>query len=205
LLLAGWMLLPAAALAQSSAPPIRDREQVTFNEIERGVYFNVAAGPSFLLNAPAPAGGLRPFAPGQSLSVELGYDIADFLSLGVFVNGTASRASSLYLGYSTPATGIASGDFLSLTPGLTGKLSFLGFNDANEVRRTWLYLRVGAGYSMFTPSALVPADIMAFGGPGIEYFTRLRHFSIGLEVTGHYLLKNAAFGFAVSPNLRYAF
>ena len=44
-----------------------------------------------------------------------------------------------------------------------------------------------------------------FAGPGIEYFTRLRHFSIGLEATGSYLVNTGTIGFSVSPNLRFAF
>ena len=35
---------------------------------------------------------------------------------------------------------------------------------------------------------LPDSDILVFAGPGVEYYTRLRHFSVGLEVTGSYLV-----------------
>ena len=69
-----------------------------------------------------------------------------------------------------------------------------------------LYVRAGAGYALFFPSKLLPSgDILLFGGPGVEYFTHLRHFSVAFEVTASYLLSSGSFGFAVTPNLRYAF
>ena len=48
-------------------------------------------------------------------------------------------------------------------------------------------------------------SVLVFGGPGIEYYTRLRHFSFGVEITGSYLVNSGAFGFAITPTLRYAF
>ncbi len=84
-------------------------------------------------------------------------------------------------------------------------MSLAGIADANDVRRTWFYLRGGVGYAKFYPKALLPADAFAFAGPGIEYYTRFRHFSVGLEVTGSYLVNSKTFGFALAPNLRYAF
>ena len=85
------------------------------------------------------------------------------------------------------------------------RLSLAGISDANDVKRTWFYLRGGAGYAKFYPAALLSPDALLFAGPGIEYFTRIRHFSIGFEVTGSYLLNSKTFGFALAPNLRYAF
>ncbi|HET6984736.1 MAG TPA: adventurous gliding motility protein CglE, partial [Myxococcaceae bacterium] len=90
--------------------------------------------------------------------------------------------------------------------------NFLGFADSQGVQRTWLYLKAGGGFALLKPNALFATDpvdsygsILVFGGPGLQYYTRLRHFSVGVEVVGSYLLKPKTFGFAITPNLRYAF
>ena len=193
-----------APASPSSSVAVKDKEAVTFDEIERGLFLGVTAGPLFILNPPAIEGGKRPFAPGQMAQVSIGYDLADFLSAELFFSGTANRAGADYLGQSVE--GSASGDFSTFIPGIAVRVSFLGFADAQQTRRTWLYVRGGAGYVMFSPRELLPTpDVMVFAGPGVEYFTRLRHFSIGLEVTGSFLINSGTAGFAVTPNLRYAF
>jgi hypothetical protein len=102
--------------------------------------------------------------------------------------------------------GTASGDFSTLVPGAVVRAHLVGFADSQEVKRTFFYVRGGAGYAVFSPKQLLPdSDILVFAGPGVEYYTRLRHFSVGLEVSGNYLINSGSFGFAVTPNLRYAF
>lgn len=205
-LLTGLLLLSNVASAQATEAPSTaqgDRAAVTFNEIERGLYFGLAGGPLFLANPPADEGGERPFSAGQYAQVELGVDLGTRLSLGAFLQISSSRAGAEYTGKSG---GSVSGDFTTLVPGAALRARLLGFADSQEVVRTWIYLRAGAGYAMFSPKQLLPdADILVFGGPGVEYYTRLRHFSVGLEVTGTYLVDSGTYGFAVSPNLRYAF
>jgi opacity protein-like surface antigen len=205
-MLAALVTLTAApaSLAQSQESRVlKDREAVTFEEVERGFYFGLTAGPSFMINPPASGSSAQPLSPGQMAQVELGYDIGDRISIGLYVRGTQNRAGTDYTGKSG---GVASGDFASLSPGATARISLVGFNDDQEVRRTWFYVRGGVGYLMFFPNTLLPdSDVAVFAGPGLEYFTRLRHFSIGLEITGTMLLSQGAIGIAVTPNLRYAF
>lgn len=192
------LALPALAHAQAAG----DRPAETFQEIERGPYFSVLGGAYFIVNPPA-SSGPRPFSSGQAAQVEAGVDLGERLSLGVFVLGSSNRAGSDYVGNSG---GAASGDFSMLAPGAVARVHLLGIPDAQEVERTWVYLRGGAGYAMFRPKLLLPdSDILVFAGPGVEYYTRLRHFSIGIELTATFLVKSQSFGFAVSPNLRYAF
>ena len=192
------LAFPALAHAQAAG----DRPAETFQEIERGLYFSVLGGPFFIVNPPSTQGP-RPFSPGQMAQVEVGVDIGERLSLGAFVMGATNRAGSEYVGNSG---GAASGDFSMLVPGALARFNLVGFADAQEVQRTWIYLRGGAGYAMFSPKLLLPdPDILVFAGPGVEYYTRLRHFSVGVEVTGSFLVQSQSFGFAVTPNLRYAF
>lgn len=190
------------ATAQTAAAPLREREATQLSEVEHGFYFRGSGGAFFLTSLPATRGP-TPFSAGQMAQVELGADIGQHFSLGVFVMGTASRAGSDYIGQSG---GTASGDLSAIIPGVAGKISIAGIPDANDVKRTWFYLRGGIGYAKFFPRALIPkGDAFAFAGPGVEYYTRLRHFSVGLDVTGSYLLNSKTFGFALAPNLRYAF
>ncbi len=195
------LLLPSLVFAQSA--PAKDKEAVVFDEIERGFFLGVTGGAHFVLNPPAVEGGARPFSPGQTATVEVGYELGERLALSAFLMGTVNRAGAEYVGHSG---GTASGDFSALIPGASARVNAVGFNDAQGVERTWLYLRGGAGLVMFSPKTLLPdPDVLVFAGPGVEYFTRLRHFSIGLEATGSYLVTSGTIGFAVTPNLRYAF
>jgi hypothetical protein len=197
LLALGTVLLPALALAQ--AAPTRDKEAVSFNEIERGFFVGVNGGYQFMLEAP----GGGPFSPGQQVAVEVGLEIGERVAIAVFALGQTNRAGAEYLGKSQ---GTASGDFFTLVPGASARFNLVGFNDVQGAKRTWLYLRGGAGLAMFSPKTLLPdSDIFGFAGAGVEYFTRLRHFSVGLEVTGTTLVSSGTFGLAVTPNLRYAF
>jgi hypothetical protein len=198
--------LPALARAQdtsTSKNSTGDKEAVTFNEIERGLYFSVQGGPFFVVNPPADESTPRPFSAGQAAQVEVGLDIGERLSVGLFVLGSTNSAGSEYVGKSG---GAASGAFSMLVPGATLRAHLVGFADNQDVKRTFIYARAGAGFVKFSPKLLLPdSDILVFAGPGVEYYTRLRHFSVGLEVTGSYLVSSGSIGFAVSPNLRYAF
>ncbi|NMO22196.1 adventurous gliding motility protein CglE [Pyxidicoccus fallax] len=197
-------VLPLAASAQKPTPDnTGDRPAVTYDEIERGLYFAVLGGPMFLTNPPAAEGTPRPFSAGPMAQVEVGVDITENFSLGVFIMGSSIGTSAEYVGNSG---GGVSGDFQTMVPGAVLRARLLGLADNQEVKRTWFYLRGGAGYAMFSPKRLLPeSDILVFAGPGVEYYTRLRHFSVGLEVTGNYLVSGGTFGFAVAPNIRYAF
>ncbi len=203
LALCAVFVLPVAASAQQPKTANGDRPAVTFDEIERGLYFAVMGGPLFLTNPPAPEGTPRPFSSGPMAQVEVGVDMGERLSVGLFVMGSSVRTSAEYVGNSG---GAVSGDFSSLVPGLALRARLMGLADSQEVKRTWFYLRAGGGLAMFSPKRLLPdSDILVFAGPGVEYYTRLRHFSVGLEVTGNYLVSGGSFGFAVAPNIRYAF
>ena len=204
---AALLLCAPAALSQERIPGTdarsADRPALKYAEIERGFFFGVQAGPFFLLKAPGPEGSIRPFSSGQMVQVELGFDIGQYVTLGLFGMGAHNRAGTDYIGFSS---GEATGDFTSLAGGGVLRGKFVGFEDAQGVKRTWLYLRAGAGYALFRPEQLLPdSDILVFAGPGVEYYTPLRHFSVGLEVSGTMLVRSKSMGFTVSPNLRYAF
>ncbi len=203
------LLVSSSAVAQGKADAparaVRDKEAVQFDEIERGFHFGLSFGGWFILNPPALPGGRQPFSPGQMTQFELGMDFGERVAVDLFLAATANRAGSDYVGKSNPV-GAASGDFFSLIPGASARVRAVGFNDSQDVKRTWIYGRIGGGYALFAPKALLPdGDVLIFVGPGVEYYTRLRHFSIGLEVLGTFLASNGSIGIAATPNLRYAF
>jgi hypothetical protein len=195
-------LAASPALAQTRGLPTRDKEAVQIREVERGIHLGVAGGLSAYVNPPASAGP-RPFSMGQAVRVEAGVDLGERLAVSAYVQGMANRAGADYQGFSNRA---ASGDFTTLVVGGTVRGYLFGLLDAQEVKRTWIYLRGGAGYALFSPRTLIDrSDVMIFGGGGIDYFTKLRHFSVGVELTGSYLLASGTVGFGLTPHLRYAF
>lgn len=208
--MAVFALAATPAVAQGSAVA-KEREAPALNEVERGVYLALGSGAFFLVNPPAAPGAVSPFSAGQSLYVEAGYDLGERVSIGIFGLGTVNRGGPEYRGVKTDASGAQvsttyAGDFFSLAPGLNVRVNLVGFEDAQSVKRFWLYLRAGAGFQIFSPRTLLPGfNVIAFGGPGLEYFTRLRHFSIGIDATFTFLALTQTFGFAVTPSLRYAF
>jgi hypothetical protein len=194
------LAIPSLSLAQTAA--VSGKGSPPLNEVEHGIYMRGSGGPFYLNKAPANAGP-TPSSWGQMVQLEVGYEFGERFSLGVFGMATANRAGSDYIGKSG---GAASGDFTAIIPGALLQLNVAGASDDNGVKRTWFYLRGGGGYVKYYPKTLLPdADAMLFGGPGIEYKTRLRHFALGLDVTGVYFLNSKTFGLAVTPNLRYAF
>jgi hypothetical protein len=204
---AGWLLVvPALALAQeSSTPPpapTQDKEVVEFNEIERGFNLSVGGGPYFLISAPKNG----PFSAGQLARVELGYDIGERVSIELFLLGTSNRASSSYCGQNSTGTCLNSGDFSALIPGASARVNIVGFADSQEVKRLWIYAKAGAGYVDFQPQPLLPySDVYLTGAVGLDYFTHLRHFSIGVELAFSYLVSSSSFGISLVPTVRYAF
>lgn len=197
-------LLPAAALAQKKSV-LEDKKAETFNEIERGFFFGVGGGYWAILSPVANAGGKSYYSGGQAVQVEMGFDLGERLSPALFFLASSNRMGSDYTGLSTKEAP-ASGDFSAIMPGATLQARLLGFDDSQDVKRLWIYARGSVGYVIYSPSALLPKpDVLLSVGPGIEYFTRLRHFSIGVEATFNVLALTGAMGFSVFPTVRYAF
>ncbi len=204
--------VPSRALAQTtsvSAAPLLEKE-APVDEVERGFYLGADVGVSFLGGLPAASGTPSPSSWGMMLRLEAGYDIGRYVTVALFGAFAAYGAGSEYIGYSD---GAASGAFSQLIPGVDVRFNALGFADSQGVQRTWLYLKAGAGWAFFQPQALFTATpatssysaFYAFAGVGVQYYTHLRHFSIGLEVDASFLGKSSEWGFQVTPNIRYAF
>ena len=104
-----------SGLAFAQAGKVEDKKAVSYNEIERGFFFEARGGFWGIINPPTLAGGFTEFSPGQAIGLDMGFDIGERVSPSIFLLATANRMSSQYLGLNT--TGAASGDFQSMTPG----------------------------------------------------------------------------------------
>lgn len=197
-------LASSFAWAQTAPGKLEDKKAVSYNEIERGFFFEARGGFWGVINPPSLAGGRSYFSAGQAIGLDMGFDIGERISPSIFLLASANRMLSDYTGLST--TGAASGDFGAMTPGAAVKVRLVGFTDAQEVQRTWIYVRAGAGVVFYSPASLLPGiDVMITAGPGIEYFTRLRHFVIGLEANFNFMALTQSMGFSVLPTVKYAF
>ncbi len=206
------VLAPLLALcAVSLATPAGAAEKgvptaVKLNEVERGFWVGSSIGAVFYPSLPGDGEGS---GSGVLVGVELGYDLTRNLQIGALVWGQAIGAAAEYRGITdidADPKG-ARGDFQSVLAGGTVRWSFLDFDDENGIDRTHLYLRAAGGMQISRPVGVIGDGLWASVGPGVEYFTRLRHFSVGLEVNGIGMQTDEgdALGFAVLPHLKYSF
>jgi len=195
-------LLPLAAAAQEAAPPMpEDPRAPRYHEVERGLFTGFEVGYLTLFKTPtadqvkfrsAGAGGGT--SSGFLVGTTLGYDLTSRIAISAYALGGNSRASVSY------------GAFSILSAGGDLRLSLVGARDANAVERFFLYVHGRGGYLLTYPEGLFGTrDTYVAGGPGIEYFTRLRHFSFGLAADVAYVVKAKAVGLAVTPTVRYTF
>lgn len=196
------VLLPLASLAQEAAPPVpQDPRAPHFSDVERGFFTGFEFGylTFFKTNTADPA--KYPFAgkeggrsDGFLVGTTVGYDLTNRFALSIFALGGNSQASLTYGSFGVFALG---GDL---------RFALLGSRDGNGVERFYFYVHGRGGYLVSSPEGLFGThDIYLAGGPGIEYFTRLRHFSIGLAADVAYLPTAKTAGAVVTPTIRYTF
>jgi hypothetical protein len=200
--LAAACLCASVAFAQTKA--VEDAKAVAVDEIERGFFFEVRGGFWSIANPPSRDGGPSYFSPGVTMQVDMGVDLGERVSTSLFLLVATNPMKIDYTGLSE--NGTASGDFSTLAPGAQVKVRLVGFEDGQDVKRTWIYARAGGAVVFYNPTALLPTlDVLASAGPGIEYFTRLRHFSIGVEANVNVMVLTRAVGFSIVPTVKYAF
>jgi len=201
LALAILLLGTAPAAAQDAVPAaIEDPRAAKFKDVERGFFTGFEVGYLTFLKTPAADPERFPYAgdggrsQGISVAVSVGYDLGSRLSLSLFGLGTSQAAKASY------------GAFDVLAGGLDLRWAFAGVKDRNGWERFLAYAHVRGGYLMTHPSGLFGRrDTLVGGGLGAEYFTQLRHFSVGLQLDGLYALKAKSPGLALAPFIRYTF
>lgn len=234
-----------ASFAFAQGKTLKDKEEIKFNEIERGFTIEAAAGWAPIFNLPGNAisfdsvtgrnvgckrGGAS--LSNQVIRVELGADIGKrgddprsavpLMVVTAMMQAGQARAGTDYLGTSsreeaglgcqstatddTNTIKSPTGDIAMLGAGLAAKVNIIGFADSQDVKRLWVYARVAGGVNFFFPREIIKqTDFMLQAGAGVEYYTRLRHFAIGLEANFQMLFVTTTFGVTVTPTLRYSF
>lgn len=193
---------PRLAPAQDAAPPLQENPRTQhFKDVERGFFAGFQVGYLSFLKTPTQdrqqfpyAGASGGRAGGMLVTAELGYDLTSRLSVALLAEGGNVRASASY------------GAFSVYSGGLDVRYSYYGAKDRNDWERFFLYVHARGAYMMTTPKGLFgTSDVLVQAGPGLDYFTRLRHFSIGAAIDYVYATKVKASGFAVYPTVRYTF
>lgn len=201
-ILAALLLLPALAFGQEAAPKLEeDPRAAKFKDVERGFFIGFEAGYLGLVRTPTAdpdkfplAGSGGGAAGGVLVGVLTGVDLGKRVSVAAYFQGGNARARQDY------------GAFSLYAAGLDLKVAILGRKDVNDWERFYVYLHGRGGYAKTYPQGLFGTnDTIVGGGPGVEYYTRLRHFSIALGADMIYATKAKAAGFAVYPTVRYTF
>ncbi len=202
--LAATLLLLAAlpAAAQEAGPdPIADPRAARFRDVERGVFVGMEAGGLFFFKTPTADQARFPVAgdgggssKGVVVAVSAGVDLGQRLALSAFALGTSQRASLDY------------GAFDVLAAGLDLRVVLWKRADRNGWDRLFVTGHARGGYALSHPTGLFgDSDVLVGAGLGVEYYTQLRHFSVGLQLDGLYAVQAGAPGLSLSPVVRYTF
>jgi len=205
--------LPSAAEAARDDEEVRGETGVVeIREVERGFFFAVDMGPSYFFPVPVPALFVKLnenfLMPGQRMGVRIGYDIlprwnVEFLATANFNRGLIDR--------DVINAGLITGDVVHLVQAVSTRFSVVATD------RFHAYVRAGAGLATWLPPTRAPVSLtqslfndFALGihseaTIGIEYYTQLRHLSVGLEATAAALYLPFAVGVQVYPTLKYTF
>jgi hypothetical protein len=201
-LLAALLLAAHGAAAQEAAPLLpEDPRAPRFRELERGFFTAFEGGWMGFLKTPtadrakyAAAGEGGGFASGVLVGLQLGMDVGDRFALALLAFGANEQAAVSY------------GAFSLYGAGAEARVTLSGLRDSQQVERVYFYVRARGAFFVTDPHGLFgKTDVLVGAGPGIEYFTRLRHFSVGLAVDGVYAVRAKAPGIALVPTLRYTF
>jgi hypothetical protein len=197
------LALPLAASGQEAAPQLQeDPRAARFRDVERGLFVGFEIGYQSILKTPVADPARFPYAPpggggqagGMLVSLVVGYDLSNRLALSLFALATDLKADPSY------------GAFDVVGGGADIRFAVIGWGDSNGVERVYGYVHARGGYTRTNPNGLFGTNsALAQAGVGVEYYTRLRHFSVGLALDGLYYPAPGAGGFAVTPTLRYTF
>jgi hypothetical protein len=195
-------LAAAPARAQQPAPLLpEDPRAPRFEEVERGVYTGFETGWMAVFDTPTADRGKYPFAgegggtaSGMFVGAHAGVDVGDRLALSAFVAGANLQGSRSY------------GAFGLFMSGADARLTVWSRRDRNGVERFRGFLHVRGGVALTRPTGLFgTTDLLVAAGPGLEYATRLRHFSLALAADGLWLTRAGAAGLTILPAVRYTF
>jgi hypothetical protein len=192
----------------SNAEAPRDGETVVGNtrvveidEVERGLFTSLDYGITYYVPLAQPGFlVLNPtwLTPSTRIGLRVGYDILNNIALDGFVAGVFSEG---IIDKDDLAVKGLTGDLTSISVGLGARFAFV------TTERLFVYARVGAGYALWFPEQLAGSfgSIHVDVAGGVEYYTKLRHLSVGVELGGQALLLPFAFAAELRPVVKYTF
>ncbi len=179
------------------------------NIVERGFFIKSGFGYSLFF------GDVGSDSPGGvTFETAFGYDILDeWLQIEL-----GAMAVSAHANLDQNADGIPD----NLNAKVSGShLTVLGLANINAtyqpLLRLLVKLRIGGGVAYddgfidgFDPKTLAAKEVSSLGGAvggglAVEYYTNLRHFSVGLDMDFYYLLTPKAPLFSIMPVIKYTF
>lgn len=176
-----------------------DTKVVDIDEVERGLFVAVDYGVAYYLPGVGDV-NLNPTAlePATRMGVRVGYDVLNNIAVDAFVLGTFQTG---VINLDDVRGGKTTGDIAQITPGLGVRFAFI------TTERVFAFARVGVGYALWFPEELTGSfgSIHTDASLGVEYYTKLRHVSVGVEADFQALLLPNAFGVHVYPTLKYTF
>ncbi len=197
-------MLPSVLWAQTNVPGSTangDRPRMQYSEVEQGIYTSIEFGGLFLFSPKAKSGS--GFSPGRSMGLSVGTDISEFISVGALLISAQTDTPSDFVSSGKHST---KGDFSSFLMGGIVKANLFKQADSNGIKRFFITARLGGGYALLSPKGFYPAnDAVVLAGMGIEYYTHLRHFSIGIQTDYVRGFSYLGSGIMISPLLRYTF
>lgn len=167
-------------------------ERARYNDIERGFSVRIPVGVmTYLTPVRSVAGDFsKGYTPGLLLGIELSYDIAQIFDLGVFFHYSHSAGSNVGLRR----------DLNSMLGGIMAHVSFF------HTERFFLGARAGVGYGLQdTTIERLQHGIGVVAAISAEYFTRIRHFSLALDVGAMLWPSPLSVALTVTPSVRYTF
>jgi hypothetical protein len=192
--------LGAGTAAAQEAPALEDPRAQRFKDVERGFFVGFEAGYAQIQETRTadagkfPATGEGGTARGAHVGLNVGVDLGSRIGLSLFAQGGNLSAAKSY------------GAFALYAGGADVRIAVLGRRDRNGWERLFLYVHGRGGYVVTRPEGLFgTTDVLVQGGIGLDYYARLRHFSLGLAADYVHLLDAGTGGFAVYPTVRYTF
>jgi len=185
-------LVPGLAVAAVPAEGVQQR-------VRRGLFTETDIGAMMTF------GGRDRYSNAQTyLQLGVGYDLGEHVEL-IAQFGLGTSAANCFATRDAGRCALAD----SFTMG------FANLTAAYLVRlaeRLYLSPKVTAGYTSLDPAPVlsdggrpIRSAANIGGGVGIEYATRMDHFSIGADVVGRYILGTSIASLAVFPRLKYTF
>ncbi len=230
-----FVALPALGQGRpSNAEEPREGEEVKgdaavaeIREVERGFYFSVDAGGNYYLPLGAPdilspyattGVTLAPFgfvnvnegwlSPGQRIGLRVGYDVLNNINVEASLVTNFNRG---FVNLGEIQAGGLTGDVSHFAPALAARFAFF------TTQRLFVYSRLGLGLAFWLPPGKAAQSVTGLFLPdfamgvhtqvsgGLEYYTQLRHLSIGFEVALQALIYPFAIGAMVYPTVKYTF